>query len=113
MDYSTWSLLWGIGGPGADDDGDGLPNGAEFAFALNPRNAADAGLFPRPQPVGGGLRLSCVEPAGILGVSYGAAYSVDLQTWTPMPDTGVAPAHEFLTPAAPRLFVRWVISIQP
>ena len=55
------------------------------------------------------------EPTGISEVRYGGEWSEDLNTWTPMPDSGVGTYHEFLTPTAligsDRVFVRWVIQV--
>lgn len=99
---------------GADLDGDGLANGIEFAFGLNPNDPADRAGWPRPDFnfSAGFATMSVTEPPGIWGIHYGAQYSGDLKTWTSLTDTGPAHAHIFAMPLLnrPRLFLRWVIT---
>lgn len=98
----------------ADLDGDGLANGIEFAFGLNANNPNDSAGLPQPgfNFTTGTATVSFTETPGLWGISYGAQYSEDLQTWTNLTDTGTAPAHVFSMPLLnrPRLFLRWVIT---
>ena len=115
LDYEHWRQIHGVGSALADDDGDGLVNLLEFAFGLDPLVPSNFGMLPGPDLVAGGLRLHYSPPTALANVTFGADYSTDLQIWTPIPDTGTLPAHEFLTPpgllGAPRVFVRWAIRL--
>jgi hypothetical protein len=103
-----------ISGPDADPDRDGRKNLIEFAFDLDPNSGASL-QTPQPQRVGGNLVLSFTEPAGMNGITYGAEWSTTLLpgSWTPIPDTGVAPQHTFSVPIAgkPTLFMRAVVTM--
>ena len=44
------------------------------------------------------------------GITYGAEFSEDLVTWTPITDTGSGTTHTFVLPTSPiRRFARWTI----
>ncbi len=87
----------GNGADNFDFDSDGLPNLLEYALGLDPTSAASAQL-PAPQLVGGNLVLAFTPPAGISGVTYLGEWSINLQSWTALPDIGVAPEHRFSVP---------------
>jgi hypothetical protein len=50
--YFPWAAGFGVGGPGDDDDGDGLENLGEYALGGNPTNALDVGMQPTISQVG-------------------------------------------------------------
>lgn len=75
-----------ISGDGADPDGDGIKNFAEYAFALDPRVASQTGL-PTGQvetDAGSGtesLVLAFRRRVGTSGVRYAVELSDDLSVW--------------------------------
>lgn len=99
-----------------DDDGDGLPNLAEFAFGLNPRQATSRQL---PQAVleGGNYVISFTTPQGVAGISYAAEWSRTLapEGWQTVADTGTGGTHAFSIPATggSRIFVRYRVTVLP
>lgn len=100
-------------GDGADDadfDHDGLQNLVEYAFGLDPVTAGSGpSALPQSALQGGDLVLTFSTPPGVTGVSYIGEQSTTLAegSWTPLPNTGTATAHEYCTPAtAPRTFLR-------
>lgn len=109
--YSSWGFAPTVGGASLDHDRDGLKNGIEYAFDMDPTDPADAASVPGATMVGGQLRLGCVEPDGVAGVTYGAEYSTNLVHWTTLPDTGAGTTHEFTAPSGPRAFMRWAIEV--
>lgn len=119
MSYTTWistQYQTVTGGPGADYDKDGLNNGIEFAFGLNPTVANAASAAPLPTIGVNSMTLACTQPAGVTGVTYGAQYSSDLVHWNDLlTDTGTAGTHTFTvnTVDQPRMFMRWKITVAP
>lgn len=97
----------------ADPDHDGLPNLAEFAFALDPKSGGSP-VLPPGHLENGNFVVSFAQPAGVSGITYGAEWTADpaLGGWTAVPDTGIAPQHLFSVPPGnhQRLFVRLRIS---
>lgn len=70
------------GGFAGDDDGDGIPNGVEFAFSLDPIAPAllqDAIVLDAP---GKRLMISRPLPAAHPGITYSAEWSEDLVNWS-------------------------------
>jgi uncharacterized delta-60 repeat protein len=94
----------------ADPDHDGLTNFAEFAFGLNPVDRTSRTL-PEFQFTNNTLTAAFTVPADREDLLYSAEWSATLLpgTWTPLPDTGTAPAHIFTAPAGPRVFVRYAV----
>jgi hypothetical protein len=116
--YSSWianQYPQVTSGPSADYDKDGLTNGIEFAFGLNPTVANVLSAVPPPVHNPNSITASCTQPAGIAGVTYGAQYSTNLFNWTDIADSGSGAMHTFTvgTVNQPRMFVRWKITITP
>lgn len=92
-----------------DFDHDGIPNLIEFAFGLDPKQNS-AGMLPAVQKVGNQRVISFAQPAGILGITWGAEWSPTMAqgTWSPVTDTGTAPLHVFgvTDSAVPSCFIR-------
>ena len=81
----------------------------EYAFGLH-SNPNGTGQLPQPQRIGDKLVMSFNQPAGVIGITYGAEWSTTLlpDSWTDVPDTGTGAEHIFSIPVgtAPRLFMR-------
>ena len=117
-DLESWRLLHfnttantGDAANDFDYDQDGLVNMVEYAFGLDPKQAASVAL-PQPQLASG---VFGVTFAGVSGVTYQAQWSSTLApgSWTLIPDTGSANTHTFSLPAAsePRLFIRYLLTL--
>jgi hypothetical protein len=116
--YTAWiaaNYPTATGGPTADKDGDSIPNGVEYAFALNPVQATSQGLLPQPVVNAGNLVLAYAAPSSVTGVTYGAQSSENLVNWTNVPDTGTGLNHVFSISMTgkQRLFIRHFITIAP
>jgi hypothetical protein len=99
-------------GDAADDfdfDNDGHPNLVEFAFALDPKDAADR-TVPAPILNSGHMEMRFTPPAGVSGITYGVQWSTTLQQgdWHDAANTGNAPEVLFQVPTTGRdkLFLR-------
>lgn len=115
MTYSDWvsqNHPSFTGGPAADDNRNGVSNGAEFAFGLDSNAVHSPSALPRATIAGGTLSAAFTQPDGVTGVTYGAQWSADLVNWFPITDTGVSPAHAFSvsTGTASRAFFRLRLS---
>ena len=103
------------GGTLGDHDTDGIKNGVEYAFNLNPTTFTAVSSLPQPTIAGGNMTLSYTQPGGITGVTYGAEWSENLRNWFPVTDTGTGGLHTFSvsTEGTTRLFMRHAIVIAP
>jgi hypothetical protein len=103
------------GGPTADQELDGLPNGIEYAFGLNPTTFTSPLLLPQPIRVGSTLVTSYSQPSGVTGVTYRAEWSRDLAAWFNIADTGTGGTHTFTLSILnePRVFLRHNVTIAP
>lgn len=71
--------------PGADPDGDGLPNLIEYALGGSPTNPADTNILPRADTSENGLNLN-FTPQVIEGLTYIIEASPDLFDWSDASD---------------------------
>jgi hypothetical protein len=103
------------GGPGADYDGDGWSNGMEYAFGLNPTVPDPGSAVPQFTRAGDIYTVTFLQPPGVTGVTYGAEWSANFVTWTPIPDSGGGNTHTFTVNVAGqrRAFVRQKITVTP
>ncbi len=116
--YAAWAAAQSpavTGGPSADQDGDGLRNGIEYAFGLDPLRATAGTALPAPTLSGSTYNVTFTQPGGISGVTYGAQWSTDLVTWTTLTDTGSGATHTFSvnTTGLARCFFRHSITVTP
>jgi hypothetical protein len=103
------------GGPLDDPDRDGLANGVEYAFALNPNQPQGSASLPRPMRSGNWFGVNFTSTPGVSGVVHGAQYSTDLVSWMPIPDAGSGSQHVFQidTTQLPRCYFRHVVTVSP
>ncbi len=103
------------GGPAADHDGDGIPNGVEYAFGLNPVLGSGNLVLPQAVEAGNSLVFDYTAPANVNGVSYGAEWSDNLKDWHPITDTGTGGRHTFSVSVGgmDRVFLRHRIVVTP
>ena len=116
--YAAWAAAQVpavTGTPQEDQDSDGLSNGVEYAFGLDPVHATSATLLPTLVLSGATLGVTYTQPAGVTGVTYGAQWTTDLVNWTQIPDTGSGATHTFNvnTTGLSRAFIRHAISVAP
>ncbi len=79
--YAAWAALLGVtGGPGDDDDGDGLPNAFEFLHGSCPLTP---GIFPASTPDESGLAWQFLKQPQAVGAGYTYLIetSTDLSVW--------------------------------
>ena len=118
VSYGNWvanQYPQATGGPGADSDHDGIPNGLEYAFGLNPVAPNPLSSLPQPAVNGSTFGVTYTEAAGVTGVTYGAQWSTDLVTWNAISDTGSNGTHIFSVSMAgqPKMFLRHSIIVSP
>lgn len=103
------------GGPTGDHEFDGIRNGVEYAFGLNPTAHNPASALPQPARVGNTLTVTYIQPAGVTGVTYGAEWSTNLADWFDIADSGSGNTHTFTvsTVGQDRMFFRHRITVAP
>ncbi len=110
--YQAWAAGFGVsGGPTADDDGDGVPNGVEYALANGDPTTPTPLPLLVPDPAGGGYLLTIAKNSAATGVSLKVLISTDLASWsasgyTALTDDGSNLAIRIPSAAGGRLFVR-------
>lgn len=82
--FGTWLATNGYTstGLGNDTDGDGVKDGVEFFFNMNPNNGAGFANMPQLFPNGGALELDFTRLTNFAGVGASLQLSSDLTTWT-------------------------------
>ena len=102
-------------GPLGDHEKDGLSNGIEYAFGLNPLVPNAGSALPQPARVGNTLTVTFTQPATVTGVTYGAQWSTDFVTWNNATDSGSGNTHTFTvsTVGQEKMFFRHRIVIAP
>jgi hypothetical protein len=103
------------GGPSGDHDNDGLMNGVEYAFGLNPTTSTPGLALPQPALLGNNYTITFPSPEGVSGVIYGVEWSPNLSSWTPVTDTGSGGIHTFSVSKAGKdqLFFRFKVVFDP
>jgi hypothetical protein len=84
-DYEIWAAAFpgaDLSDPDADDDGDGLTNGGERLFGLDPTDAASRNPFVDPLEPGTGEFRYTRRDDGLTGWTYSVWVSADLVGWT-------------------------------
>lgn len=84
--YAAWEaydypMLAGVAFD-ADSDGDGTPNGVEYAFSLDPLVRQVSSDQPVRDVAAGKLRITRTLPSVRTGITYGAEWTENLSTWS-------------------------------
>ena len=90
----TYPML--SGNPRADYDYDGIDDGTEFAFGMDPTDSSDASQFPKPTATSNSITFEFNAPAGIQGVYYWGEVSTNLVDWMQIADQGSNNLHRFV-----------------
>ncbi len=100
-------------GATGDHDGDGLANIIEYAFGFDPTIQTSSTLLPQPSLQGAQWQISYTGSAS--GITYGAEWSDDLQTWNSLVDSGSGSTHIFSISAEGRgrIFFRLRVNSSP
>jgi len=103
------------GGPTGDHDCDGLMNGVEYAFGLDPTATTSGSVLPRPSFSGNNYTVTNSHPVGVTGASYGAQWTRNLSAWTPVADSGSLGYHTFTVNklGETRVYFRYAIVVDP
>lgn len=101
------------GGPGADDDGDGIANSYEYALGLDPTQMDPPTSMPSPILVNDTLTLSFPNYRRAEDVLVKVFSSTDLVTWNPIEGEFLTNTIDFTTPlnGEPRKFLRFSLSV--
>ena len=83
VDYAAWrsTRYPGLGLPEQDDDGDGLSNGYEHIFGLNPTLGSSSNPYPEPFDPSTGRFTYSRRTASLINLNYKVWYSTDLENW--------------------------------
>ena len=83
-DFLVWAQSFGVlGAPEDDDDGDGLTNQVEYAFALNPVSGSSVSpITILPDPITGLFTFNRRSTA-LTGLGYSYSFSTDLEEFLP------------------------------
>ncbi len=101
------------GGPLADDDRDGILNGIEFAFGLDPLRPDPASILPQPVFGATAAAVSFAPLAAQPGLFHEVDWSRDLTQWQTITGTRSGPLIEFTIPTAnePAIFIRHRVTV--
>ncbi|NNM30925.1 MAG: hypothetical protein HKO57_15505, partial [Akkermansiaceae bacterium] len=98
-DYDTWAASFGLdpltdGAPGADPDGDGVPNSEEYAFALDPTDPGSANAIFVPLDQATGTFSYTRRDPSLTGLTYTYDSSTTLTVagWTAFTPDAEAPS---------------------
>jgi hypothetical protein len=114
--FARWQLDYpSLAGHGfdADSDGDGTPDGVEFAFSLDPTRPQSAADLLQLDAAQGGLSISRPLPEVRDGILYGAEWSENLSTWSSQGVTVTTTGGQAVASAplgAGKRFLRWKIT---
>jgi Cysteine-rich secretory protein family len=116
--YASWvaTLYPAVtGGPTDDHDSDGLKNGVEYAFGLDPTAANPGSALPQPTVVGDHHTVSFAQPVGVTDVVYGMQWSRNLTSWSPVAHSGNAGIHTFSVSKVgeSQMYFRYQIEVDP
>ena len=102
-------------GPLGDHEKDGIDNGFEYAFGLNPTAPNAGSALPQPVRAGNTVTITYTQSASIADVAYGAQWTSDFVTWNTIADTGAGNTHTFTvsTVGQDKMFFRHRIVIAP
>ena len=103
------------GGFLGDDDGDGIVNGIEYAFSLDPLVRSTLEDTIVRDPVAQTLSIARPLPSVKSGVAYGAEWSSDLQNWSSAGvtvSTHGGEARATVSTGGGNVFLRWKITQQ-
>ncbi len=82
QNFTPQQISAGLAADGADADGDGQTNLAEYALGTNP--TASTSALGAPVHDANGLTLTFTRPKGLPNVIYGAEGSDNMVTWSPL-----------------------------
>ncbi len=97
----------------ADSDGDGSPNGVEFAFSLDPLVRQVSSDQPVRDLGAGKLRITRSLPSVRTGITYGAEWTENFSTWSTTGVTVTTTGGQAVASApigAGKRFIRWKIT---
>ena len=106
--YEAWSRRYPAltGARGDDDDGDGIPNLAEYALGLNPTVPDSSAAQPMPVVGASNVTLTITPPPRLVNVLYEVDWSADLVNWTTLTGVKAGSNLNFSVPLAPKIFMR-------
>ena len=104
-----------VGGIGGDDDHDGIPNGVEFAFGLNPLGLDSTSLLPQPVYGTTASILSFTPLTTQPGIQYFIDWSRNLNAWNELVGIPSGDLIQFTLPTTgePSIFIRHRIQFTP
>lgn len=104
-----------VGGIDDDEDQDGIPNGVEFAFGLNPLSFDSTSQLPQPVYGSTTATLSFNPLSTQPGIQYLVDWSRNLSSWNELVSTSSGNLRQFTVPTAGErsIFIRHRVKITP